>query len=143
MRLVLDTSIVVAGLRSEASASRFLLEAALDCRYTLLLSVPLVLEYEAVMTRPEHLSRSGLSAAEVSELLDAIVAIGEPVRLSFRWRPALRDAGDDMVLETAMNGGAGAIVTLNERDFRDARCFGMKILTPKGALKGVIGHEAK
>ena len=50
MRLVLDTATMVAAIRSGAGASRRLLTAALERRFTLLASVPLMIEYQAVMT---------------------------------------------------------------------------------------------
>ena len=43
----------------------------------------------------------------------------EPVDISFRLRPMLRDANDEMVLEAALNGQADAIVTHNAKDFAD------------------------
>lgn len=107
----------MAALRSDRGASRQLLLAALNRRFELLLSVPLILEYEAVLTRPHHLAACGLSAAQVGRVLDDLTAVARPVRLAFRWRPRLSDADDDMVLETAMNGNADAIVTFNQRDF--------------------------
>ena len=51
-------------------------------------------------------------------MLDAVAFVAEPVRLTFLWRPGLRDADDDMVLEAAVNGQADAIVTFNHLDFR-------------------------
>jgi len=114
---VLDTDVVVAALRSDRGASRQLLLAALNRRFELLLSVPLILEYEAVLTRPHHLAACGLSSAQVGRVLDDLAAVARPVRLAFRWRPRLSDPDDDMVLETAMNGNADAIVTFNQRDF--------------------------
>jgi putative PIN family toxin of toxin-antitoxin system len=135
MRLILDTSILVAAIRSDAGASRRLLVAALERRFTLLASVSLMFEYQAVMTRPEHLDASGLSIDDVDALLDAVAAVAQPVRLAFLWRPAVRDPDDDMVLEAAVNGMADAIVTFNARDFREAaRQFGVKIFTPGQAL---------
>lgn len=115
--LVLDTDVVVAALRSDRGASRQLLLAALNRQFELLLSVPLILEYEAVLTRPHHLAACGLNSAEVARVLDDLAAVAKPVRFAFRWRPKLPDPDDDMVLETAMNGGADAIVTFNQRDF--------------------------
>ena len=56
---VLDTDVLVAALRSDAGASRQVLEAARTRRFDLLLSVPLMLEYESVLTRPERLAASG------------------------------------------------------------------------------------
>ena len=141
MRLILDTATMVAAIRSDAGASHRLLVAALERRFTLLASVPLMIEYQAVMTRPEHLDASGLSADEVNVLLDAVAAVVEPVRLAFLWRPAVRDPDDDMVLEAAVNGRADAIVTFNVRDFREvAGHFGVKVLAPGEAWKAL---EAK
>jgi putative PIN family toxin of toxin-antitoxin system len=136
MRLVLDTATMVAAIRSDAGASRRLLEATLEGRLTLLVSVPLLFEYQAVMTRPEHLKASGLSIADVEVLLDAVAAVAEPVRLAFLWRPAAHDPDDDMVLEAAINGQADAIVTFNIRDFgKVADEFGTSVLTPGEALR--------
>src|SRR5579875_665859 len=101
---------MVAALRSSKGASNQLLQAALQENFTLLVSVPLMLEYEAVLVRHEHLAASGLTVDEVNAVLDALAATGEPVRLPFHWRPALRDANDDMVLEAAVNGQAGGLV---------------------------------
>ncbi len=100
MRLVLDTAVMVAAIRSDAGASRVLLRAALERRrrVTMLVSVALLIEYEAVMTRGEHLDAAGLLSTDVGALLDAFAAVAEPVRLSYLWRPALPDADDDMVL---------------------------------------------
>lgn len=138
MRLVLDTSVLVAAIRSDAGASRRLLVAGLERRLTLLASVPLMIEYQAVMTRPEHLAASGLSAADVDGLLDAVAAVAEPVRLAFLWRPAVRDPDDDMVLETAVNGRAGSLVTFNIRDFTGvAERFGVAVLSPGEAMRGL------
>lgn len=108
---VLDTDVLVAAFRSGSGASRRILEEALAQGFGLLLSVPLMFEYEAVLTRPEHLSASGASAEDVGDVLDGLAAVGRHVKLAFRWRPALPDPNDDMILETAVNGRARAIVT--------------------------------
>jgi putative PIN family toxin of toxin-antitoxin system len=133
---VLDTDVLVAALRSNQGASRQLLLLAFDLRFELLLSVPLILEYEAVLTRPEHLAVAGLSADEVGQVLDDLSAVARPVRLAFRWRPTLPDPDDDMVLETAVNGNATAIVTFNQRDFAETgRKFRCSTLLPADALR--------
>lgn len=101
----------------------------------LLVSVPLLIEYEAVMTRPEHLRAARLSAADIGVLLDAVAAVAEPVRLAFLWRPALPDVDDDMVLEAAVNGRADGIVTFNRRDFDTVvEQFGIPVLSPGEAV---------
>lgn len=138
VRLVLDTATIVAAIRSSAGASNRLLVLGLEKRVIMLVSTPLLIEYEAVMTRPEQLAASGFDAGDVGAILDAVAATAEPVRLAFHWRPFLRDADDDMVLETAANGRADAIVTMNVRDFAGAaEFFGFEVLTPGKALARV------
>lgn len=134
--MVLDTDVVVAALRSPSGASARLLEASLDGAVTLLANVALALEYEAVCTRVEHVAAAGLSARQVAIFLDALVALAEPVESHFIWRPQLRDAADEMVLEAAVNGGARAIVTFNQRDFGAAPArFGLEVLLPRDTLR--------
>ncbi len=136
MRLVVDTSVMVAAIRSDIGASRHLLVAGLERRFTMLASVPLLIEYQAVMTRQEHLAASRLSGGDVEDLLDAVAAVAEPVWLDFLWRPALSDADDDMVLETAANGQADAIVTFNRRHFVSVtKQFGIDVLSPAETVK--------
>jgi putative PIN family toxin of toxin-antitoxin system len=132
---VLDTNVMVAALRSSAGASRQLLLLALNHHFVVPLSVPLPLEYEAVLTRPENLAATGLTAAEVTQVLDDLAAVARPVRLAFRWRPQLSDPNDDMVLETAINAAANAIVTFNQRDFaRVSQGFDCALWRPAEAL---------
>ncbi len=138
MRLVLDTNVVVAALRSPSGASAALVRCALQRRFTLLLSVPLALEYEAVCVDPAQRIVSGLDEAGVDTIISALCAVAEPVRGSFLWRPQLRDANDEMVLETAVNGMADYLVTFNRRDFGDVpESFGIKLLSPQQALKRI------
>jgi len=128
---VLDTDVLVAAFRSDAGASRQVLEAARACRFELLLSVPLMLGYESVLTGPEHLAACGASREDVSAVLDELASVGKRVELLIRTRPMLSDPNDEMVLETAINGGADAIVTFNDRDFRSvATRFRCSVLRP-------------
>ena len=142
MRYVLDTDVVVAAFRSAFGASRQLLVAALQARFELLVSVPLVLEYEAVLTRPSQLAAMGGTRSDVLTLLDDIVAAATPVRFFFRWRPAVLDQSDEMVLETALNGGADAIVTFNLGHFAAIReRFHCAALSPRQALEHLRKQE--
>ena len=102
----------------------------------LLVSVPLLIEYEAVMTRSEHLKVARLTTHDIGLLLDTVAAVAERVELAFLWRPVLPDADDDMGLETAANGRAHGIVTFNRRDFEPAeRHFGIAVLSPGDAVR--------
>ena len=138
MRLVLDTDVVVAAMRSPSGASAALLEAAIDGRITMLANVALVLEYEAVCKRGEHLAAAGLDIGQAGLFVDSLVALVEPVDSHFFWRPQLKDPSDEMVLEAAVNGRAHAIVTFNRRDFGLApERFGLRVLLPRDAFRRI------
>ena len=117
MRFVLDTNVVVAAQRSTRGASAEVLRRVRRRRGTLLLSTPLLLEWEANCKEPKHRQAAGLSEEEVDVILNVLVAAAERVEPSWRWRPQLHDPGDEMVLEAAVNGRADALVTFNARDF--------------------------
>jgi putative PIN family toxin of toxin-antitoxin system len=135
LRLILDTDVLVAAIRSRSGASWQLVDGALAGRFTLLLSVALVLEYEAVLTRSEHL-KVGLDSGDIHELLDALLSVAQRVRNSYLWRPMLPDPNDDMVLEAAVNGNATALVTFNLRHFLPAmQRFSCRVLLPRDALQ--------
>lgn len=141
---MLDTDVLVASFRSGRGASRQLLLGALDQLFEVLVSVPLIIEYEAVLTRPEHLEASGLTARDVSEVLDALVKVSIPVHLRFLWRPRLKDPADEMVLETAVNGAADRLVTFNLRHLGAAtREFGIRAALPRDVWREIREHEAK
>lgn len=105
----------------------------------MLCSVPLMLEYESVCTRAEHLLAAQARREEVENLMGVIADVIVPVEVHYFWRPQLSDAGDEMVLEAAANGQADAIVTFNKRDFGSApERFGVQVLNPKEALRRII-----
>jgi putative PIN family toxin of toxin-antitoxin system len=138
VKLVLDTDVVVAAMRSPRGASAEILRAARQGRVTLLVSMPLALEYEAVCSRAEHRLAAGLSEHEVKVFVTAVIAMAEPVFIHFLWRPQLRDVGDEMVLETAINGRADALVTYNVRDFAPAHSlFGVATLLPREVVRRI------
>jgi putative PIN family toxin of toxin-antitoxin system len=132
---VLDTNVVMAALRSPTGASAAIVRAARKNLVTLLVSVPLAIEYEAICRETEHRLASGLSSREVDIFLDAVTALAEPVQTHFLWRPQLRDPGDEMVLEAAVNGQADILVTFNLRDFGMAPArFGVEALLPRDTV---------
>ncbi len=138
MKVVLDTDVVVAGMRSPGGASAEILRKARRGRVTLLVSVPLAVEYEAICSEAEHRLAAGLSEREVEIFLDAVVAMAEPVTTHFLWRPQLRDPGDEMVLEAAVNGQADLLVTFNVRDFGTVPSrFGIEMMIPRDALERI------
>jgi putative PIN family toxin of toxin-antitoxin system len=131
VKVVIDTDVVVAAMRSPRGASAELLRRIDQGAISMVLSVALALEYEAKCMMAEHRQAAGLSVSEAEIFVNGLIALAKPVRLFFRWRPQLRDPGDELVLEAAVNGGVAAIVTFNEKDFREVhRSFGIEILRP-------------
>jgi predicted nucleic acid-binding protein len=129
---------MVAAFESAGGASRQLLVDVLDGHAGLLLSTALMLEYEAVLTRSKNLTRSGLTVAEVIEILDDLADRCIPVGFDYRWRPVARDADDDLVIETAINGSADVIASFNTADMiAGAAEFGIPMERPNLVLRRV------
>ena len=132
MKIVLDTSVVLSALLSRRGASNKLLVWLFrnQKKYNVV-SNTLVVEYESVLTRPENLKQCDLRREDMLRFVDDLCLISHHQEIHFLWRPFLGDRNDDMVLETAVNAGAGAIITFNPKDFKEVwEQFGIKILTP-------------
>ena len=98
----------------------------------------MALEYEAICMLAEHRLSANASERDVRNLLDTIFDVIVPVEVHYQWRPQLTDAADEMVLETAVNGGADAIVTFNRADFKEAPGrFGIALWKPAEALREI------
>ena len=135
-RVVLDTDVIVAALRSATGGSNAVLREAAQGRVTPLVTTALFLEYEAVLKRPEQRLAHGLGLRDIDNFLAAFASASEAVEVSFQWRPQLTDANDEMVLEAAVNGRADALITHNVRDFaKGASRFGVRVLRPGELLK--------
>lgn len=136
VRLVIDTDVMFAAFHSAAGASRQLLLEVLDGQAELLVSTTLMIEYEAVLTRPANLVKFGIEVTDVIAVLDEIAAICTPVAFNYRWRPSANDADDDLVLETAINGMADAIASFNLADMMaSAAPFGIPVERPSQTLR--------
>jgi putative PIN family toxin of toxin-antitoxin system len=137
-QLVLDTNVLVAGLRSRSGASFRLLDLVGEERFDIHLSVPLVFEYEDALAR--QVAEHTVSAAAVEAVLDFHCAVAKRHQIFFLWRPVLRDPRDDMVLELAVKAGAEFIITYNTRDFMGIEAFGVRAIPPAVFLRriGVI-----
>lgn len=134
-RVTLDTNVLVAGLRSRNGASFRVLSRWLQGHFVACASVALWLEYEATLKRKDIATAHGLSGDEIDTILDAWARNVVPVEIRFTWRPQLPDPKDEMVLETALNGRADALVTFNRADFeKAARRFSLPLWRPQELL---------
>ena len=131
MRVAIDTNVLVAALRSKRGAAYQVLKRMRERRFEFVLSVPLFLEYEDVLKRPGLVP---LPMATIDKLLKLLARNGTPRDIFFLWRPFLKDAKDDMVLEVALAGGCSAIVTYNTKDFVGADQLNIEVLTPQEFL---------
>lgn len=136
-RIVLDTNVLCSGLRSRRGASFQLLSLLGTERFEIALSVPLVLEYETVLSR----QITDLSAEQISDLLDYLCSVAHQQQIFFLWRPTLSDPKDEQVLELAVAAQCDGIVTFNRKDFRAAENFGLWVLEPRQFLQA-IGEKA-
>jgi putative PIN family toxin of toxin-antitoxin system len=134
-QIVLDTNVLVAALKSSRGSSFRLLSLIDSGTFTINLSTPLVAEYEEVLHREiPHLSR-----AEINDILDYICRVGKRHKIFYLWRPVLKDADDDFILELAVKCGA-EIITWNVKDFKRAGKFGITIQTPAEFLRQIGVH---
>ena len=141
MLLVFDTDVIVAALRSPTGASAELLRRIRHRELPELriaASVSLFVEYEAVCTRPEHVQAAGLEVRGVEAFLNGLANMVERVPIHYRWRPQLRDPGDELVLEAAVNAGAQVLLSFNLRHFAPAATlFGLRLSRPGPFLKSL------
>lgn len=137
-RIVLDTSVLIAALISEAGSNRSILRKCLTGAYQPLISNALFLEYVDVTSRASILNLCPVSQQDVEDLRDALCSVCEWVAIYFLWRPNLADESDNHVLELAIAGNADVIISNNVRDFRSAQLTfpELAILTPDQILRG-------
>jgi len=128
VRVVLDSNVLVAALRSRQGASFEILNLLRRGRFEVVLSVPLALEFESVLFR--HAQELGLSSREARALVDYLCRVAHLQQVYFLWRPALSHPGDEFVLELAVAARCEAIVTHNVQNFKGAARFGIPIITP-------------
>jgi putative PIN family toxin of toxin-antitoxin system len=134
-QVVIDTNVIISGLRSRRGSAFQLLNLVDTGRFNIHLSVPLVLEYQDVLLR--ELSNLYINATEVEQFLEFYCLAATKHRIFFLWRPYLPDPKDDMVLELAVAGECDSIVTFNTRDFVGVERFGIRAIKPAEFLKSI------
>jgi predicted nucleic acid-binding protein len=136
-RVILDTNVVLAAMRSRTGASHRLLATIGHPRWQSVVTPALMYEYEDVARRPG--ATPGLSPHEITNVLDMIYRESHRQFVWFSWRPLSTDPGDDAILEAAIAGRCDYVVSFNEPHLRVAREFGIEVLKPVNLLK-LIGE---
>lgn len=137
-RVILDTNVILAAMRSQTGASHRLLLGIGHPRWQSVITPALRYEYEDVARRPGN--APGLSSWEITNILDLIYQESHRQLVWFSWRPLSPDPGDDTILEAAIAGGCDFVVSFNERHLRAAKEFGIGVLKPADLLK-LIGES--
>jgi putative PIN family toxin of toxin-antitoxin system len=124
-QLIIDTNVLVSGLRSPRGASYQMLTRLKDDRWQINLSVPLILEYETNLDRPT-----------IDRILNNICAISNHHKIFYLWRPTAKDPNDDFLIDLALKAQADYIITYNQKDLiPSTQRFGLQIVTPKEFLQ--------
>jgi len=134
-RIVIDTNVLIAALKSKRGASYKLFMLTNSGRFSIHISVPLVLEYEDVAKRLHK--DIPLTERDIDNILDYLCAVAERQQIFYLWRPFLQDPEDDMVLELAVAADCDFIITYNKRDFRGVERFGLRVVTSREFLEEI------
>lgn len=130
--IVIDTNVILSALQSRNGKSFELISKIGTGVFDFAISVPLVLEYEAILKN--HLDKNIFNDSDIDDFINYLCAVGIKTKIFYLWRPFLKDPFDDHILEVTIQSNAKTIVTFNKKDFREAEKLGIKILTPKEFL---------
>jgi putative PIN family toxin of toxin-antitoxin system len=136
-KVVIDTNVILSGLLSRKGTSYKLLQLIPKKLFTVVMSVPLILEYETILHK--SIRKLNLSKSDIEDFLDDICVISEHTKTYYLWRPILKDPYDDHILELAVSSNAKYIVTFNISDFDEAKTFGIHPIEPVEFLKKIRG----
>jgi predicted nucleic acid-binding protein len=136
VRVVLDTSVLIAAFRSSKGVAAECVRLILLRKLTILMDYKLACEYRDVALRSEQVAASGKTREETELLLDMLEAVAEPVMVIVRHRPFSPDANADMVLDVAFNGNPEAIASNDTKHFREPlKLFGLDLPTASELLR--------
>ena len=138
MKIIIDTNVLVSGLQSTKGYSNKLLNLLPDDRFTIAVSVPLILEYEAQLKK--HLPKDVYTDEDIDNIINFICKISRETKIYYLWRPYLRDPYDDHILELAIASGSEYIVTFNKKDFTNLDEYGIQIVSPKEFVSVLEGR---
>lgn len=130
--VVVDTSVLVAALRSDGGMSRRVVRACIAGDLQPVIGPALIAEYDDVFARAPLWQGCRVSAAERSVVLDAFLQSCRWVEVFYAWRPNLPDEADNHLVELALAGQAEAIVSKNLRDLQrgELKFPALRMLSP-------------
>lgn len=134
-KIVIDTNVMVAALKSERGASYKLLSIIDEEQFQIGISVSLIFEYEDVLKRGDL--KLNLETEDIDDILDYICKVADKREIFYLWRPYLKDPKDDLLLELAVESESDFIITYNKKDFESIDKFGLQALTPKEFLEKI------
>ena len=137
MVVVLDTNVFVSAVLSRHGASRAVLRRCLQETVEPLMGQALFSEHEALLARTEVWEKAPITNRERATLWEAYLSVCRWVRVYYLWRPNLSDEADNHLVELALAGGAGYIITHNIRHFANPELQfpDLKIRTPNQYLQ--------
>jgi len=131
-KIVIDTNVILSGLMSKKGGSFKVLSMIPKNRFSVVISVPLILEYESVLLK--NLKNFNLTKKDINDFLDYICLVSEHTKIFYLWRPVLKDPYDDHILELAVSSNSKYIITYNLKDFNEVYQFGVRPVTPETFL---------
>ena len=132
-QIVIDTNVILAGLRSKNGASYKLLSRLNDKRFQINISATLIFEYEEILKREKQ--QIGLTNEEIDDIINGICYLANHHDIFYIWRPLAKDKDDDFLIDLALKCQAQFIISYNDKDLRPIEKFGVSILTPKEFLQ--------
>jgi uncharacterized protein len=113
MRAVIDTNIWISALLNPDGPPARILAALPRGLFSLLISAPLLNEIDGVLRRPRFERQYGFTSDDADRFVTFLHERGTLVHVTgvIRW---CRDPKDDMVIETALNGRADALVSRDD-----------------------------
>jgi putative PIN family toxin of toxin-antitoxin system len=137
-KIIIDSNVILSGLKSKNVYSYKLLQLIPENKFDTAISVPLILEYESILTKYQKVL--GLTKIDIDNFINYICSDSEHTKIYYLWRPFLKDPYDDHLLEVAVASESKYIITFNIKDFIKIEQFGIKALKPKDFIR-IIGGK--
>lgn len=111
MRIVIDTNVLVSAFLSKRGAPAQLLAQLEQDAFVLLVSEPILDEYERALNYKKVSDLHGMSPVEVAEAVDNLRATAVTVEPAEPLRVVESDPDDDKFFECAVAGGAAYLIS--------------------------------